>query len=428
MSDDFNTIENTEVIPGIISAVASFAVCLTVAIFPQLRSLRYIELVFYVSVNDLIASVGIALGKTQDGSFACWFQGIVTNYNYLSAIMWSTVIMYQVYLIVCKRGVIKDLTGAHILCWGLPLVVTLLPLSTNTYANDDANSGWCFIGNRSNSPSWGLLFWFIVAYYLWVWIAIMLNIIFMCGIVYKLYRMQEIPQRVRATVRKLLLYPIIISLCWGPEAVWDIYNQVHDVNLTKAWTIFDGLSTISSIAEGFLFTCVFFGFNTTVRNAWMDLFVSLGCTACASRERLESIDGNAVSMVSVSGSGGSSLGTHEMQATSTRRSDFEHGARGSTAPGAVSWYARPQSIAQIQEEDDFIPAGDVRLSQRMSILDFLVSDPVAVRTASGTTGVAQRPSFLAGLSYTFNHSISRASHAGRDSESVEHGVNPMVGV
>jgi hypothetical protein len=432
MADSFDHVQNTETIPGIISAIASFAVCLTVVLFPHLRCLRYIELVFYVSINDLIASIAISLGGTKDGSAACWFQGLATNYNYLSAIMWSTVITYQVWLIVCKKDVIKDLTGAHILCWGLPLVVTLLPLSTSTYANDDADAGWCFIANRSNSPSWSLLFWFIVAYYLWVWIAMLFNLFFVVAIVYKLYRMQEIPQRVNATIRKLLLYPIVISLCWGPVTVWDMYTQVNDVDYSPGWTYFDGVATISAISQGFLFTFVFFGFNTTVRTAWKDLFVSMGCAACAAAEAPPPQDDKSVSMVSVSMGGSSSMvddqslpsnassGIHQ---TTRRTSGFLGGG------GAVSWYARPQSIAQLQDEDDFIPVGDARLSQRLSILDFLAGDPVAVRTASTANGGAsQRLSFFDNLSRSFNHSKSRKSNMGEGMEGGEHGSNPMVSV
>jgi hypothetical protein len=436
MADDFNRIQNTEVIPGIISSIASFSVCLTIAFFPHLRCLRYIELVFYVSINDLIASIGISLGKTSDGSAACWFQGLSTNFNYLSAIMWSTVITYQVWLIVCKKDVIKDLTRAHILCWGLPLIVTLLPLTTSIYGNDDADAGWCFIADRKGSPSWSLLFWFILSYYVWVWIAMLFNVFFVCAILYKLYRMKEIPQRVNTTIRKLLLYPIIISLCWAPTTVWDMYTQVNDVDYSTGWTYYDGIATICAISQGFLFTCVFFGFNTTVRTAWRDLFVSLGCVACAAPDTPPTQDDKSVSMVSVSmGDTSSSIVDERSQPsdassgvhrTTRRTSGFLGGGGGG---GAVSWYARPQSIAQLQEQDDFIPDGDARLSQRLSILDFLASDPVAVRTASTANGgVSQRLSFFNNLSRSFNHSKSRKSNVGEGMEGGEHGSNPMVSV
>lgn len=85
-----------EQVPGIISCISCFFVIITYLLFRDLRDLRYVELVFYVTINDLLASIGISLGKTPNGSFECWFQGITTNFNYLSSIFWTTIITYQV--------------------------------------------------------------------------------------------------------------------------------------------------------------------------------------------------------------------------------------------------------------------------------------------------------------------------------------------
>ena len=41
---------------------------------------------------------------------------------------------------------------------GIPLIVTLLPLSTKMYGKVDDDSPWCFICNRSDSPEWEYLF------------------------------------------------------------------------------------------------------------------------------------------------------------------------------------------------------------------------------------------------------------------------------
>ena len=88
-----STIQN---VVGSVSAVFSFAALVTYLLFKPLRSLRYVELVFYVSINDFIASVGVALGAQPNGSFECIFQGYSSNANYLSSILWTTVITYQV--------------------------------------------------------------------------------------------------------------------------------------------------------------------------------------------------------------------------------------------------------------------------------------------------------------------------------------------
>lgn len=430
MSDDFNSdFTNTEVVPGAIAAVASFFVCLTFFTFSELRCLRYVELVYYVAVNDMIASIGISLGNTKNGSAACWFQGIATNFNYLSAILWTTVITYQVWLVVCRKSVIKDLTFAHCICWGIPFVVTLLPLSTNTYANPDDDSGWCFVATRSNSPHWSELFWFVVAFYGWIWLAMVFNIFFIVTILYRIYQMKEVPAKVNATIRKLFLYPIIITICWTPVAVWDLCTQVSNYPDSKSWEAFDSFCTIMAIAQGFLFACVFFGMNHTVRDCWFDLLSAMGCCVCCTWVKNNALlkdDRSVISMVSVSINGTSSSGGEEgnnkratdatnenTPNTGTGRSSGGLGMLGASSfTSTGSWYSGPQpsSTAKFQDEVDFIPAGDVRLSQRLSIVDFL------------NNGSSQGGGALSRLSGFFDQSKSGAATTG----SMSVNANPMM--
>lgn len=80
-----------------------------------------------------------------------WDLGIVTNYNYLVSIFWTTVLTYDLTRTIRMEQGIKEFRYMHIVCWGLPLLSTLLPLTTNTYSNPE-NSGWCFIGNKNTCP------------------------------------------------------------------------------------------------------------------------------------------------------------------------------------------------------------------------------------------------------------------------------------
>lgn len=137
-----------QIIGGSVSAFANFTVCLTYFLFKDLRNLRYVELVFYVSVNDFIASIGIGLGGSPTGSFVCWFQAIVTNWQYLTAIFWTSVIAYQLWLATEKNQTIQDMTYIHLFCWLFPPIVTFLPLTTDTFGNSDDHSTWCFVDER----------------------------------------------------------------------------------------------------------------------------------------------------------------------------------------------------------------------------------------------------------------------------------------
>jgi hypothetical protein len=95
---------------GCISATACFAVIITFTIFSDIRKLRYVELVFYVALNDFVASIGISLGSQPSNSFLCAFQAVATNLNYVSAVLWTTVITFQVWKMIYFGTVIRNLT------------------------------------------------------------------------------------------------------------------------------------------------------------------------------------------------------------------------------------------------------------------------------------------------------------------------------
>jgi hypothetical protein len=353
MAKNFGISTYNEVIPGIISAVSSFSVCLTYAMFPELRSLRYVELVFYVAINDLIASIGMSLGYTENGTDACWFQGISTNFNFLLAILWTTIISFQVWLVVCKQNVIKDLTYAHLICWGIPLLATLLPLTTSTYANPDDESNWCFVAKTSDSPDWSQLFWFIFAFYGWIWLAMICNVVFISGILYRFYQMQEVPERVVGTIRKLLLYPIIIVFCWSIITFTDLYSTVRTGSKSTGFYLVDGIATILAVSQGFFFALVFFGLNPLIRKAWLDFFRTIGMVRPEKEEEPRDRDDKSVSMVSVSMNGTSSDGN----ASRDTRVRDERDARRSSTGGFLrssitsmnSWYITKTKSIQSKE-------------------------------------------------------------------------------
>jgi hypothetical protein len=150
-----------------ISCTASFFVIATYIFFPELRKLRFIELVYYININDFLASLGAGFGHPTNEAI-CWFQAITTNYNYLVSAAWTCVVCYQIFIVIKYNHIIQDLTYYHYFCWIFPAIVTILPFSTfNSYGTNDDAVGWCFIVSTSRSPSYGTVLWEILAFYLW---------------------------------------------------------------------------------------------------------------------------------------------------------------------------------------------------------------------------------------------------------------------
>ncbi len=111
---------------GFLAAICSLFAVLTYIIFPPLRRLRYIELLFYISVSGCIAALALSIGRQKDGSNLCNVQGVVANIFLLSMVLWTTVVSYQLYLVIFYKQVIRDLSIFHVLCWGVPVCVSCL--------------------------------------------------------------------------------------------------------------------------------------------------------------------------------------------------------------------------------------------------------------------------------------------------------------
>lgn len=266
---------------AIISGVALLFPILTFLLFPDLRCLRYVELVFYVSINDLIATIGAGMGKTVNGSPACWFQGIATNWNYLSAVMWTTTIAFQLWLVVSSTKIIVNMSPFHIFCWGFPLLVALLPLSTNSYGNPDDEADWCFISSTlPGYPQWTQLFWELLSFYIWMWLCIIAMTVLLILVLFKRRSMRSVPAAVESSIWKLFWYPLIVCMCWIIPSYTDIYANVQpDAPVTLSSERLQIASSVIPILQGLLTATVFAANNAIVRSRWRRLLARLllGC-------------------------------------------------------------------------------------------------------------------------------------------------------
>jgi hypothetical protein len=113
----------------------------------------------------------------------------------------------------------------YITCWTLPLVVTLLPLSTNTYGVAESDS-WCFIVDNKHSPSWGSVFWRVFAFYFWIFLSVLIMVYFNILISKIVSHMKSQSKLLSAysttALSKIKYYPMVIILCWIISALSDL--------------------------------------------------------------------------------------------------------------------------------------------------------------------------------------------------------------
>lgn len=220
------------------------------------------------------------LGDLPSGSSGCWFQGITTNYNFLVSIFFTTVLAYELLSLVRMQQGIQNYKLVYAFCWLFPLIVTLLPLSTNTYSNSDppAGTGWCFIGNRSDSPKWSLTFWVLMSFYFWIWICIIIVCYLYINIVKQLYRATLYSDmEISGSIITLSLYPILLVFCWSFTSVVDINsslgsNAYKNVNIE----VINALALILPSLQGFLHSIIFVIRSQVIQQTWREFFQGYG--------------------------------------------------------------------------------------------------------------------------------------------------------
>ncbi len=113
-----------------------------------------------IFISTFLTSAGSMCGNPADKSFCCWFEGIVTNVFTLSAIFWAAAITVLMYSAVANRVPWKmDSLWVPAICWGVPVLVTVLPFLNQSYGSPGGEIGWCWLVDTASSPYWCVQFY-----------------------------------------------------------------------------------------------------------------------------------------------------------------------------------------------------------------------------------------------------------------------------
>jgi hypothetical protein len=227
-----------------LSLVSCFLVIVVFNSSAKLQKRSYNKIIFFIALSDMLCAVGGMLGISRNGTFRCAIQTILTNLFPLASIFWTTVIAYFLFSIVNRTKLVPNQHDIishwwlHMICWGLPTVVTLFPLITDGYGTYDGEPGWCFLKPRRSSPPWTYDFWVFASFFGWVYISLMLFVVLAVNIfcvvnlapqerARSLSRDSATSALVRKILSKLMWYPLVILVCWSlitVYIVWDAFS------------------------------------------------------------------------------------------------------------------------------------------------------------------------------------------------------------
>lgn len=150
--------------------------------------------------------------------------------------LWSVSIAFTLYKAFLKED--ANFSSQHIykhawtyngVCWGFPALMTLLPLSTESYGD---TGGWCWLVNDDAGITWRFF-----QFYLPLWAAVGFNAYVYYGVHRKLVLLNEEaiasgnPMTTDTSlIERIKFYPLVLIVCWffgSINAVWESTGSVN---------------------------------------------------------------------------------------------------------------------------------------------------------------------------------------------------------
>jgi len=106
----------------------------------------------------------------------------------------------------------------HAFCWGVPLILTVLPLLSDSYGD---TGGWCWIKNDTAGDST----WRFIQFYIWLWAGIVYTAVVFRFIYVKIRSLQAVNgDDSGSTASRLKLYPVVLVFCHTAGSISALYE------------------------------------------------------------------------------------------------------------------------------------------------------------------------------------------------------------
>lgn len=217
----------------------------------------------------------------ETGSAACTLQGMWSQFFDIASVMWVTVLALVVHMNIIQQKNFTDwhLKRCHLCVWGIALIFSLLPLSTNQYGRAGA---WCWISasGNANQVASGTA-WRMCIFYVPLWIAILLT-----GYIY--WKVDRTIRTYTAFARKddlrlrqlkdfadrLKYFPAIMIAAWSLATILRIYNWVYpndyDYKLTMVQCTIGNGSFVQAVGNA-----IIYGLTPSVRHQWEEMVLQV---------------------------------------------------------------------------------------------------------------------------------------------------------
>lgn len=267
---------------AVVSMLSSMSVLLTALLFPEMRNRLFMRLILYIALTNMLGCLVSSFGFPHDRSPLCTMQSFFAPYFFMSSWLWTTLLAHQLFTVATQARFGIQHYYMHAISWLLPLLLCLLPLSTNRYGRDDDDgdpTSWCYIAGDSYNGE----IWRIVNYILPLCICLTTMIYYSARTFWLFYSSGLQRADLYATVHALMLYPLAMIITWGPNLLLIILLtskavRMHSNNDSGVSVL--NASSILCTQSGTITAAIFFYKSREARYRWGRLLASYSWFQC----------------------------------------------------------------------------------------------------------------------------------------------------
>jgi len=285
----FSSLRNLKVAVGnnafddavIVFAILSFVTTLlSMIVFMALplatRNRSFMSCIWYIFTANIFASIPTLIVKPANKSFECDIQAFMFTYFSLVLIFWATVLCVLMWSIFVKMKVFPvDTWYMKCLCFGVPALLTSLPLTTEEYGLDKMDD-WCGLEVGPNTPYWTYTFWHIFSYMGWMvgCLVVMIGCFIHVSIrIIKSRSLGEFSPVMERALKKLIFYPTLIIVTRGVLAGIEFFDVFLGEDPSRTMARF---GWIALSLGGFLNSIVFYlNARTTTHRVIRLMFIKM---------------------------------------------------------------------------------------------------------------------------------------------------------
>ncbi len=185
-----------------LNLLGSLFILISVMLFSKLRRAFAFKLIIALAISNIGLEITYLIeGHNVFSTPVCFAKGWMRLYFTLTGLFVTTVIMATCYRLIIKNDstIQESYWKMMVICWGIPIGMTLLPLISKNY--DSINSdAWCSIsGMVDTSLEYEGELWGLFLLYIPLWITVIANFWMLFSVSEAILRLENITHRIGTT-------------------------------------------------------------------------------------------------------------------------------------------------------------------------------------------------------------------------------------